>query len=410
MSIALARRARILRHWAAGALVLFGPGLAAAQQADGPEFAVNTYTTGSQTNPQLARGAAGEFIIVWNGAGADDTAGVFAQLYDAGGAAMGGQFRVNTFTTGSQFTPAAAAIGAGDFIVVWASTGQDGSSSGVFGRRVSAAGALLGAEFRVNTYTSGFQDSPRVAGSPGGFVVSWDSGGQDGDSYGIFGQCYTAGGAQVGLEFQVNTVTTLYQFRSDVAMNASGSFAVVWTDFPRAHSYAQLYAPDCTRQGGEFQAHGGVLGTVGMDAAGNFVVAAMNADGDSYGVWAQRFSAGAAQGAEFQVSTYTTESQEVPDVAVSPGGDFVVTWHTYEYATQLFVDASARAFRADGMPATPEFTVNSYTTGEQAFTSVGIGADGRFVVAWINMFDGDGFGIAARRFLSADVIFADGFE
>jgi hypothetical protein len=84
---------------------------------------------------------------------------------------------------------------------------------------VSGSGALLGSEFQVNTYTTGQERRASVAGSPSGFVVTWDSvRGQDGQSEGIFGQCYTAAGAAVGGEFQVNTYTTQRQYYSSVTI------------------------------------------------------------------------------------------------------------------------------------------------------------------------------------------------
>lgn len=49
---------------------------------------------------------------------------------------MGSEFQVNSFTTGAQLAPAVVADGTGDFVVVWMADGQDGSSWGVFGQRL----------------------------------------------------------------------------------------------------------------------------------------------------------------------------------------------------------------------------------------------------------------------------------
>jgi hypothetical protein len=78
---------------------------------------------------------------------------------------------------------------AGNFVVVWRSSGQDGSSNGIFGQRYSSDGAPLGTEFRVNTYTTNNQRLADVAADRvGNFVVVWESQGQDGAEYGVFGQ------------------------------------------------------------------------------------------------------------------------------------------------------------------------------------------------------------------------------
>jgi len=109
-----------------------------------------------------------------------------------GRADTGGEFRVNTYTTGDQSEPAVAIFEGGSFVVVWTS-GQDGSGSGVFAQRYAAGGAPLGPEFRVNTFTTGSQDQPRVAaGGAGEFMVVWTSEAQDGSGPGVFGQRYAA--------------------------------------------------------------------------------------------------------------------------------------------------------------------------------------------------------------------------
>ena len=53
----------------------------------------------------------------------------------------------------------------------------------------AARAQFVGPEFRVNTYTTSTQASPSVASDPNGnFVVVWQSDGQDGSGYGVYGQ------------------------------------------------------------------------------------------------------------------------------------------------------------------------------------------------------------------------------
>jgi hypothetical protein len=62
----------------------------------------------------------------------------------------------------------------GDFIVVWSSYGQDGSSNGVFGQLFDPNCSPLGEEFQINTTSSGNQAEPAVAmDAAAGFVVAW---------------------------------------------------------------------------------------------------------------------------------------------------------------------------------------------------------------------------------------------
>jgi len=129
------------------------------------------------------------FVVAWAGEGSSDSYGIFAQRYDAVGP-IGAEFRVNTYTTDAQHGPSVAADFAGNFVVTWTTVGQDGPSAAVFGQRYASSGEPVGLEFRVNSYTTGAQDSSSVAaaGSPGAFMVVWTSDLQDGSSDGIFGQ------------------------------------------------------------------------------------------------------------------------------------------------------------------------------------------------------------------------------
>jgi len=196
----------------------------------GSEFQVNTYTLGSQFAAAVAADAAGNFVVVWMDSQNQDgaTFGVFAQRFDSGGTPQGAEFQVNTYTTAGQRSPAVAADATGNFVVVWTDDGQDGSAYGVFGQRYASDGTPQGAEFQVNTYTTGFQGQPAIAGDGlGNFLVVWVSN-HDGHQAGVFGQRYDSGGTPQGAEFQVNTYTTGSQWTPAVAADGQGKAVVVW--------------------------------------------------------------------------------------------------------------------------------------------------------------------------------------
>ncbi|MEM6783498.1 MAG: T9SS type A sorting domain-containing protein [Bacteroidota bacterium] len=322
---------------------VFAQRYAADGTPQGSELQVNTFTTDDQTLPSVAMDADGNFVIAWqsNGsAGTDDSNGaIVAQRYVADGTPQGSEFQVNVYTTGRQTLPSVAMDADGDFVVVWQSADQDGDSGGVFAQRYDAGGVSQGAEFQVNTFTTSIQTQPSVAmDADGDFIVAWRSDGQDGDSGGVFAQRYAADGTSQGAEFQVNTFTTLNQRNSTVAMDADGDFVVAWHSYGQDGDgngvFAQRYAADGTPQGTEFQVNTYTTdrqqnASVAMNADGDFVVAwrSDGQDGDRGGVFAQRYdAAGVTQGTEFQVNTYTTDSQQDPNVAMDADGDFVVAW------------------------------------------------------------------------------------
>jgi hypothetical protein len=332
------------------------PRMSSAQpQPAGGEFRVNTYTTSDQLSPAVAMDAGGNFVVVWQSFAQDGSDfGVFGQLYDPGGVPRGAEFRVNTYTTASQRFPAVAMDAGGNFVVAWQSYTQDGSDYGIFGQRY-AGGAPQGSEFRVNTYTANTQRAPTVAMGASAFVVVWASRYQDGDNFGIFGQRYDAGGAPQGSEFRVNTYTTSNQSRPALAMDAGGTFAVFW--------------------------------------------GSLTQDGSDSGIFGQRYDAGGApQGSEFRVNTYTTNFQTSPAVAMDVGGNFVVVWGSYSQDGSDWGIFGQR-YDAGGAPRGSEFRVNTYTTYAQYDPAMAMDAVGNFVVVWRSYAqDGSDWGIFGQRY------------
>jgi hypothetical protein len=105
------------------------------------------------------------------------------------------EFQVNSFTTGTQYSygAAVASDANANFVVVWTSFGQEGMGYEVFGQRYQASGARLGGEFRVNTSSSNDQITPaKAAAADGAFVVVWNSDGQDGSGWGVFAQRFAS--------------------------------------------------------------------------------------------------------------------------------------------------------------------------------------------------------------------------
>jgi hypothetical protein len=386
------------------------PSVAVAQVPAGGEFRVNSYTTSNQNDVAIAVAPQGRFVVVWASYGG--TYGVYGQRFDEAGQPLGPEFLINTYITNDQRHPAVAMDAAGNFVVVWVSEGQDGSLAGVFGQRFDAEGARLGGEFRVNTYTTDEQRYPAVAMDPvGNFVVVWASfAPQDGSFSAVFGQRHDAAGVRQGGEFQVNTYTTSFQSRPRVAMDAVGNFVVAWESSGQDGYFGavlgQRYDAAGAPRGSEFQVntyttHDQYAAVVVMDAVGNFVVAWTSGKGDGYGrgVFGQRYdAAGARQGEEFQVNTYTTDDQRRPAVSMDAVGNFVVVWRSLTQDGDSYGIFGQR-YDAAGAPRGSEFQVNTYTTNHQSYPAVGSDAAGNFVVVWQSLTqDGSGDGIFGRRY------------
>lgn len=397
-------------HIALVSLAVAAP--AGAQVPARLEFRVNTYTTSFQQLSTIAVDDQGDFLVVWQGDGQDGhRQGIFGQRYGSAGNPIGGEFQVNTTTSENQYIPAVAFISRGSFLVAWASL--DGSSLGVFGQRFDASGAATGLEFRVNTETAARQLAPSVSADQlGRTVVAWASDGQDGSQTGIFGQRYDPTGARAGSEFQVNTYTTGYQGEPRLAHDGAGNFLVVWhgPDGSGPGVFGQRFTAAGQPIGVEFSVNETSPASQyrprpAMADDGRSVVSWMSLqDGSGLSVMARRFTAGGdPDGGEFVVNSTTTGDQDMPAPAMDVAGNVVVAWTSRSGQDGSGPGIFARRFDPAGNPRGVEFRVNTYTTGTQDLSSFapGMAADrfGNFVVTWRSeLQDGSGDGVFAQRF------------
>ncbi|MBY0484095.1 DUF4347 domain-containing protein [Nitrosomonas sp.] len=375
------------------------------------EFRVNTYTTNEQTDSSITALNDGGFVVTWTSLGQDGRGyGIYAQRYDANGAAQGSEFRVNTYTTDWQYEPSITALNHGGFVVTWTSDGQDGSGGGsIYAQRYDSNGAAQGSEFQVNTYTTDWQYEPSITAlNDGGFVVTWTSQGQDGSERGIYAQRYDSNGAAQGSEFRVNTTTTDTQFHPSITAVTAGGFVVAWSSPDQDGSswgiYAQRYDSNGVAQGSEFQVNTTMTDSqedpsIAALIDGGFVVTweSNGQDGSGSGIYAQRYdSNGAAQGSEFRVNTYTTDWQYDPSITALNDGGFVVTWTSRGQDGSLS-GIYAQRYDSNGAAQGGDFRVNPTTTDTQS--SITALNDGGFVVTWSSQDqDGSSGGIYAQRY------------
>jgi len=393
--------------------VIGQPGVALAQGPVGAEFRVNSYTTSNQLLPHVAMDQDGDFVIAWVTSYQDgDATGIYAQRFNASRLRQGNEFPVNTYTTSFQAFPDVAIDQNGEFVITWHSQTQDTGDFdyGVYAQRYRANGTPEGNEFQVNTWTTDNQERPRIAmDADGDFVIVWTSDNQDGSSAGVYGQRYDAAGNKQGNEFRVNTYTTGFQRTPDAAMDAVGNFVVVWVsetqDGSQSGIYAQRYQADSTPLGGEFRVN--VYTTdnqdgpsVAMNNDGEFVIVWDSVqDGDSAGVYARQYNAdGTPKDGEFQINTYTTNAQGLSSVAIDGDGDFVVVW-TSEDQDGSGNGIYARSYDKLGTVQRDEFQVNTYTANAQDFSTVAMDENGNFIIAWASSDqDGSLAGIYAQRY------------
>lgn len=254
----------------------------------GSEFIVNSYTTSSQYDPSVTGTSDGGFVVTWTSSGQDgNLAGTYGQRYDTNSNKVGNEFRVNTRTSSNQEDSAVTALDDGGFVVVWSSWGQDTSTSpGIYGQVFGSNSTKLGSEFRINTYTSGYQTNPSITALVGGgFVVVWSSSNgikdENGEVPDIYGQLFENNGNQIGSEFRLNSTTISHQWSCSVAALNGGGFVACWTSYNQNtyHSdiVGQYFANNGNKIGQEFKINSSIDGgridsSVDSLADGGFIV------------------------------------------------------------------------------------------------------------------------------------------
>jgi hypothetical protein len=307
----------------------------------GFEARANTYSYDYQGQAAVARQRGGDFVVVWSSYYQDgDLNGIAGQRFDAGGQRVGDEFVVNTYVTGYQEFPHVAALAREGFIVVWRSQWLGGGfEPRVMARVYDASGNPSGDDFQVNPRDGIAQFGSDVASDGAGrFVVVYSNQAGLAGEADIYGQLFDAAGARRGAEFRVNTTTTGSHRAPAVAMVPDGRFVAVWASSADRGVRAQRFSADGARQGAELvvsAATTGYLGylSVAADDDANFVVAWTNLDGMGGfdGVTARRYdAAGVPRGGEFRVNTYTTGRQMDLKVASDSAGNFVGAWASLE--------------------------------------------------------------------------------
>jgi VCBS repeat-containing protein len=394
----------------------------------GPEFLVNTNVSGVQTDPTLTALASGGFVICWTGASGDGSgSGVRAQMYDANGLAVGAEFQVNTSTLNNQDQASVASLTGGGFVVTWtdnSGTGADADRSGVKAQMYDAFGQRVGGEFLANTTTKFGQSTSVVTGlAGGGYVISWvdaSATAPDAKGTGVRAQIYSSTGTKIGGEFLVNTTILNSQQFPVLTSLASGGFVASWIDGsgiggdPNATGIkAQIFSAFGAKVGTEFLVNTAVVSSQDQPVItslteGGFVIVWRDQSGQgdtsSSGLKAQIYDvSGAKIGGELVVNSTTFNSQDQPSVTSMAGGGFAVSWRDNSI---LAVDSSGfgiktQVFDAFGNKLGGEFQVNGITLGTQEMPSIVQLASGALVVSWTDYSgqNGDADGSIKARIL-----------
>lgn len=357
----------------------------------GGEFQVNTYTPGSQERPAVAAWPDGRFAVVWT----DTTdSRVRGQLFNSDGSANGSELLVESATSISR--GADVAVNTDSFVVVW--SGEPGPAdtdyTGVVGRRYASDGTAEGTNFQVNSLTTGYQVRPTIETDPSeGFVVVWVQE-QYGYQYGLFGRRLTSTGAVSGAEFQVNSYTSAsLAYQPSLDFDSTGQFVVAWTNFFGSPGNDNEYSSVVARRfdssampiGSDFQVNTytnyfQTATDVIFEPGDGFTVIWSNDDSDAVNVFGTRFDSGGTQvGLDFKISNLVNDYQQASRGVSDAQGNFMVVWESDSSAgtdtslysiqgRQLVAEADVGVTKSNGVDVV---TAGGQTTYEVVVTNHG---------------------------------------
>ncbi|MES0875319.1 hypothetical protein [Sinimarinibacterium thermocellulolyticum] len=212
--------------------------------AAGPEFQVNTYTASRQSFPAVGMDADGDFVIAWRSSLQGSPGGtIFAQRFAADGTRLGEEFRVGPDDSArdSQSEPQMAMGADGSFVIAW-SNREVGALAEALGqnqledrwieaRVYNADGSARTAPTRVTAQaTDRFPRAPRVAmDAQGNIVLVWATA-----AAGTVLRAQHFGPDLLPLSepYDINELSAEVDADlASVAMAPSGAFAIAWEAF-----------------------------------------------------------------------------------------------------------------------------------------------------------------------------------
>jgi hypothetical protein len=278
---------------------------------------------------------------------------------------IGPELRVNTYTTGAQQSVSVARLN-DEFLVTWHDIEQDG----VFARKILTTGQFAGSPFRVSTGGDGPSASSDAYED---YVVAWADG----------------GGAYFSRKDDVAAVRADTQgavVSVDVASTPGGEFVIAWYDSVRQDVFARRFTGFGVPRSPEFRVStaGGSHNSpsVSADRAGRFVVAWRDGSTPMF----RRFARdGAPLGDQVVVSE---EEAGTVDVDHAPDGGFLVAWGASDRL-------HARAFDTNGSPraGTQELDDAFASVGGTSVTTLGDG----YLVVWQALNVSGQFDVFLRR-------------
>ena len=262
-------------------------------------------------------------------------------------------------------------------------------------------------ETLVNTTTTAAQQNPAISmDTLGNYVVVWESENQDGDGFGIYAKVYNADHSVRVSDFLVNTSEQLGEQRfPDVAMNADGTFCVVWQTNEDESSqgwdvYRRIYDVDGTAITSRSRIHTSSSGNQMHPAvAANdeyfYVICMSEQVGSNESTIEGRFylANGAATSSSYDIGISAGNHQGHADVGLDQNNNAIIVWQSDG------VDGDRQGVYASSYSESNTLNfgpiqINTETAGNQQAPSIAVDENGNAMIVWSSYDqDGDQYGV-----------------
>lgn len=317
------------------------------------ETKVNSGDNEGNTSPSITPLSQGRFIVAWHDGG--PTSG-WGRVYSSNGTPEGGQFSLNPNGPGGwQYGHVVAALSDGGIASFW---GYD--SGTVFGQQFDFQFNPVGGDF----FGLGVNDWPAVASSNCNPVLNADypnSGGSD--VLIVLFDCSLS---------QYSTITANINppgvgLSPAIAAAPNGNFTPAWWN-AAGNIIKRTFDNSGNALTNEVTVNSSVEGSrsdpsLAYNGKNELWIAWNGNQSGNYDIYLRHFAAdGTPTGPEFMVNQSAAGNQTTPQLAVASNGKVAVSWTG---AGPSGNEVFARIFNPNGTPATDEFQVNQYTSGNQ---------------------------------------------
>jgi Ca2+-binding RTX toxin-like protein len=324
----------------------------------GGEFLVNQVTEGDQLEPFVTGLANGGFVVVWLGNNFQTT--IKGRVFDAAGNG-GAEFLVDTNNSVYGLDlPHAFALANGGFVLSWSE--RTNETSDAKAQIFDAAGSKVGGEFAVHAGAGGQSAPDGTALANGNFVISWTDQSDSNTPGDVKARIFDPNGVPLTGDFHLATDRSGFESTPELTALTGGGFAAVWQGYnsvaQRHEARVQVFDASGTMIGSEIVA--GEPGasphhetSIASFSWGGFVVAWVSLSGGAFGhekaVRAQLFDPeGNKIGGIFDLNSQPQDSGSRLEIAVTADDRLVATWEYGNYDVKARIFASPIAGTAAG--------------------------------------------------------------